>query len=53
MKSRKSVPQKFKEKPTVEAFKRIEPSVREGSGREQKPKPLHRRFRNKHGRQHP
>jgi len=53
MKSRKSVPQRFKDTPTVEAFERMELSVREGSGREQKPKPLHRRFRNKHGRQHP
>lgn len=53
MKSKKAVPQKFGDKPTVIAFMEMELSTRQGPGREQKPKPLHRRFRNKHGRQHP
>jgi hypothetical protein len=52
MKSKKAVPQKFKDKPTVEAFERLQLSVREGKGRPQRPKPR-RGKRNQHGRQHP
>lgn len=49
MKSKKSVPQVFDKQLNPDAFL----PKREGPGKEQKPKPLHRRFKNKHGRQHP
>lgn len=52
MRSRKTVPRNFKDKPNIDAFLRMEESTRQGKGKPQKPKPLHRRHRNKHGRQH-
>jgi len=52
MKSKKAVPQKFKDKPTADAFLYLELTTRRGPGRD---RPTHSRRgkRNKHGRQHP
>jgi hypothetical protein len=52
MKNKKAVPRIIKGMPDTDAFERMESSVRKGKGRPQKPKPLHKRHRNKHGRQH-
>jgi hypothetical protein len=53
MKSKKSVPQKFMQRPTVQAFQRMIKESLPGEGRQKKASRIHKRKTNKHGRQHP
>jgi len=52
MKSKKSVPQKMKDKPTIDAFMRRKESA-PGSGKQKVKKSKLYRRNKKHGRQHP